>query len=104
MSAVRYDLAMHSLCGGKLFGINDETYEGIVWNDEGAMPTREELEAEWAKILAEGVMADRMFAYPTIDELIVAMWEKLVETDGLTSDDIADIQTRRLAVKSEFPK
>lgn len=107
MSTVRYDLAMHSLCTGKLFACADTTYEGITWHDtEGGIPTREELEAEWATMEAAHVAAERemnrMMAYPSIDELVVALWEKLVETDGLTSDDIAAIQTRRQAVKDEI--
>jgi len=108
MSTVKYDLAMHSLCAGKQYGCMDETYEGIVWNDEGDKPTQEQLETEWAKIEAQATIDTRNMSrierYPSTDQLIVAMWEKLVETDGLTSDDIADIQTQRLAVKSEFPK
>lgn len=106
MSTVRYDLAMHSLCTGKLYGCTDTTYEGIIWNDEGTMPTREALETEWTRIEAEMIATERnmsrAFRYPSIDELVVALWEKLVETDGLTSDDIAAIQARRQAVKSEI--
>lgn len=106
MSTVRYDLAMHSLCAGKFYGCADTTYEGITWNDEGSMPTREALETEWARIEEESIKMernmDRLVRYPSTEELIVALWEKLVETDGLTSDDIAAIQTRRLAVKAEI--
>lgn len=107
MSTVRYDLAMHSLCTGKLFACADTTYEGITWHqEEGAIPTREALEAEWATMeaafLAEERRMSRFMAYPSIDELVVALWEKLVETDGLTSDEIAAIQTRRQAVKDEI--
>lgn len=106
MSTVRYDLAMHSLCTGKLYGCIDTTYEGITWNDEGTIPTREALETEWTRIEAEMTATERnmsrAFRYPSTDELIVALWEKLVETDGLTSDDIAAIQTRRQAVKDEI--
>lgn len=106
MSTVRYDLAMHSLCAGKLYGCTDTTYEGITWNDEGTMPTREALETEWTRIEAESLTNERnmnrLVRYPSTDELVVALWEKLVETDGLTSDDIAAIQTRRQAVKSEI--
>tara|TARA_B100001287_G_scaffold70196_1_gene57787 strand:+ start:856 stop:1185 length:330 start_codon:yes stop_codon:yes gene_type:complete len=103
-----YAQAMHSLCAGKMWGIGEEnTYESITWNDEGQQPTKEALDAEWTKMVAENAdmkrKMDRMFAYPGIEELVVAMWEKLVETDGLTSDDIAAIQAKRVAVKKEIP-
>ena len=103
-----YAQAMHSLCAGKMWGIGEaNTYESIIWNDEGEKPTQEALDAEWAKMVAEGAeikrKQDRMFSYPPIDDLVVAMWEKLVETDGLTSDDIAAIQAKRVAVKKEIP-
>ncbi|MAE55392.1 MAG: hypothetical protein CMK23_05315 [Porticoccaceae bacterium] len=107
MSTVRYDLAMHSLCAGKFYGCKDTTYEGITWNDEGSMPTREALETEWSRIQVESEKAERnmnrIVRYPSTDELLVALWEKLVETDGLTSDAIAEIQARRQAVKNEIP-
>lgn len=107
MSTVRYDLAMHSLCAGQLYGCLDATYEGIIWNEtESNQPTREELETEWTRISVEAAARERamerFMRYPSTDELIVALWEKLVETDGLTSDDIAALQTRRQAVKDEI--
>lgn len=104
-----YAQAMHILCAGKLWGVGEEnTYESIIWNDEGNKPTKEELDTAWTNFLEETkeerLQTDRMFNYPSIDALVVALWEKLVETDGLTSDDIAAIQTARAAVKAEYPK
>jgi hypothetical protein len=105
---IRYDLAMHDLYAGRQYGCQDETYEGIIWLEEEAKPTREELEAHWATIedreVNRQINHNRKFSYPTTEELIVALWEKLVEVDGVTSDAIAEIQTRRLAVKQQFPK
>jgi len=105
---VRFDLAMHSLCAGKLYGCADTTYEGITWNEPTEpKPSREALEAEWANIAsqmqAQERNMNRRFAYPTIDELVVALWEKLVETDGLTSDAIATLQAKRQQVKNDIP-
>ena len=107
MSAVRYDLAMHSLNDGWLYQCLDTTYESITMLDDNPKPTAEALEAEWAAMETKRVAHERdmarRFAYPDLDELVVAMWEKLVETDGLTSDDIAAIQAKRVAVKKELP-
>ena len=108
MTAVRYDLAMHHAHAGKQYGCQDTTYEGITWMEENeTKPTAAELEAVWTTIQADEeaqmVAANRRIAYPTIDELVVALWEKIVEVDGTTSTDIAEIQTRRTQVKTDFP-
>ena len=105
---VRYDLAMHSLYAGRNYGCTGPNYEDIKWYEGAVKPTAEVLEAEWAKIEAETnakfVAQNRFLAYPSTDELIVALWEKLVETDGLTSPAIVALQERRLQVKADFPK
>lgn len=48
---------------------------------------------------------DRKFNYngegATIDNLIVALWEKIVENDSTLADEL---QTKRLAIKAQFPK
>lgn len=105
---VRYDIAMHRLYAGRQYGVNGPNYDDINWFEDVPKPTAEELEAWWnANATAEAnkmVDAERRMGYPTTDELIVALWEKLVEVDGLTSDAIADIQARRLSVKQQYPK
>ena len=83
-----------------VLGPNDD----ITWDEpDEAKPTQAELDAVWAEIGTDvtnaGIDRDRMIAYPSTQELLVALWEKLVEVDGLTSDDIADIQARRTQVK-----
>lgn len=107
MSAVRYDLAMHSLNDGWLYQCLDTTYESITMLDDNPKPTATALEAEWTAMEARRVAQERdmnrMMKYPGTDELIVALWEKLVETDGLTSDAIAALQAKRQAVKNEIP-
>jgi hypothetical protein len=49
-------------------------------------------------------VAVRATEYPSVDELIIALWEKLVEQDGLTSEKISAIQDRRTAIKEKYPK
>lgn len=105
---VRFDLAIHSLCRGKMFGVGDITYESIVWHEPNEpKPSREALEAEWeaikADVAAQTRVMGRRMAYPSIDELVVALWEKLVETDGLTSDAITTLQAKRQQVKNDIP-
>lgn len=106
---VRYDEAMHHAHAGKQYGCRGPNYDDIDWYEENeAKPTAESLETVWNEIRAdiEGreLDRDRMIAYPSTQELLIALWEKLVEVDGLTSDDIADIQARRTQVKADHPK
>ena len=106
---VRYDEAMHHLCKGKQYGCSGPLYENITWLEpDEEMPTREELEAVWAeiedKVTNMQINENRMFEYPSVQELTVALWEALVENGDLTSDKIVDIQARREAVKTTYPK
>ena len=106
---VRYDECMHHAHAGKQYGCAGPNYEDITWNEpDEAKPTQAELDAVWAEIGTDitnkGIDLNRMVAYPSTQELIVALWEKLVETDGLTSDAIAAIQAKRAHVKSDNPK
>ena len=106
---VRYDEAMHHAHAGKNYGCTGPNYEDIQWFEEDeAKPTAASLETVWEEIRGDietrELNLSRSMAYPTTQELLVALWEKLVEVDGLTSDDIADIQARRTQVKADHPK
>lgn len=106
---VRYDECMHKAYVGKQYGCVGSSYEDINWLEpEEPKPTREELEAIWEEIQEEVHLRDvhmaRGMHYPVINQLVVALWEKLVETDGLTSDAIAAIQAERAQVKANNPK
>ena len=105
---IRYDQAMHHAYAGKQYGCMGPAYEDITWLEDDPMPTREELEAIWNDIKAdynaEVIGFARKMNYPSTEELIVAMWEKMVEVDGITSDDIAAIQAKRMQVKADNPK
>lgn len=105
---VRYDEAMHHAYAGKNYGTRGPNYEDIVWNDTDPKPTQAELEAIWDSIKDEvalrDILRERAMNYPGTTELIVAMWEKLVSTDGLSDPTIAAIEARRQQVKADFPK
>lgn len=106
---VRYDECMHHAHAGKQYGCAGPNYDDINWYEENeAKPTQAELDAVWAEIGTDIANRDidrqRFIEYPTTQELLIALWEKLVEVDGLTSDDIADIQARRTQVKTDNPK
>ena len=68
--------------------------------EEIAAKTAEE--TKWAKARAVNKYArDRVAEYPPIEELIVAMWEDLVEGDTTASKALQEV---RLAVKAKYPK
>ena len=88
---------------GKQYGCAGPAY-GITWMEtDEPKPTAASLEAIWNTIKADYnndiIDMNRRIEYPTVEELVVALWEKLVEVDGLTSSDIAAIETRRTQVK-----
>ena len=106
---VRYDECMHHAHAGKQYGCAGPNYDDITWLEENeAKPTQAELDAVWAEIGTDienrDIDRQRFIEYPATQELLIALWEKLVEVDGLTSDDIADIQARRTQVKADNPK
>ncbi len=88
------------------------TYQQLVdtWEDDAqTLPTEQEIIDEWA--VYEGECAavkysdDREAAYEaegfTPAALVVALWEKLVETRPAAADAI---EVKRQAIKARFPK
>jgi hypothetical protein len=106
---VRYDECMHHAHAGKQYGCAGPNYEDITWNEpDEAKPTQEELDVVWETvqpiIAARERNNNRFINYPSQGDLVVALWEKLVETDGLSSTDIDALQTKRVQVKADYPK
>ncbi len=75
------------------------------WNSESPQPSEAEIEtahAEWqAGQDATQYQRDRQAEYPTIDELVVAMWEGVVE-ERMAS--VTRLEGVRQAVKEKYPK
>jgi len=46
----------------------------------------------------------RKLEYPKIEELVVAMWEKLIEKKTLAESGVKDIQNLREKIKTDYPK
>jgi hypothetical protein len=84
------------------------SYDELEWFDQSAKPTPAQVNEQYQEYVSNlwktEHVAVRSSEYPTTDELIVALWEKLVETDGLTSAKITEIQNKRNAVKEKYPK
>ena len=75
------------------------------WNSDQPQPSIEEIEvahAEWqAEQDATQYQRDRQAEYPSIDELVVALWEGVVE-ERMAS--VTALEADRQAVKTKYPK
>ncbi len=75
------------------------------WNSASPQPTEAEIEtahAEWqAEYDSQEYARNRQAEYPSIDELIVALWEGVVE-ERMAS--VTALEGLRQAVKDKYPK
>ena len=94
-------------------GLNRNTYrltqsnpphEFISWDGPDPQPTSEELEAAWVAIqdaYDNDHARKRREEYPSIDELVVALWEGVVEERMAA---VTKLEIKRQAVKAKHPK
>jgi len=75
------------------------------WHSELPQPSVDDIEtahAEWqAEQDATQYQRDRQAEYPKLDELVVALWEAVIEERMASS---IDLQGKRTAVKGKYPK
>ena len=84
------------------------SYSEVNWIDKDIAPTDAEIETQYQDIVDNSYKTEhsrnRKPVYPSTDSLVVALWEKLVELDGLSSTAIDEIQEERVSIKEKFPK
>ncbi len=87
---------MISLVGHVATGTEEK---GYTYKEGVTPPTDEAIETERLRLQAEydakEYQRKRKAEYPTIEELVVALYD---------TDDKADIETKRAAVKAKYPK
>ena len=75
------------------------------WLSASPQPTEAEIEtahAEWkAEYDSQEYARNRQAEYPPIDELIVALWENVVEE---RASAVVSLEADRQAVKTKYPK
>jgi hypothetical protein len=75
------------------------------WSGNDPQPTEAELQAAWDAYVSEEAaiqyQRDRADEYPSIDELVVALWEGVVEERMAA---VTQLETLRKAVKAKYPK
>ena len=94
-------------------GLNRNTYrltqsnpphEFISWDGPDPQPTSEELEAAWVAVQTaydNDYARKRLEEYPSVDELVVALWEGVVEERMAA---VTKLEIKRQAVKANHPK
>lgn len=98
---------MHKFYAGRQYGVRGPEYEDITWMEPGPKPSREELATKWETIKEEVRLRKIAQAratpgeYPSKDEILVALWEKVIEGKSEYADEL---QARRLAIKAKYPK
>ena len=75
------------------------------WNSASPQPTEAEIEtarAEWqAEHNATQYQRNRKAEYPSIEELVVALWENVVEERAAS---VISLEATRQAIKNKYPK
>ena len=96
------DVLIH-IHSGQWFGWSDsknKVYENLVIHGDQEKPTQEFLESELVKLQSD-YARNRKAEYPSTDDLIVALWEGVVE-ERMAS--IMELEVQRQAVKAKYPK
>ena len=97
-------VALHS---GQWFGWSDaynKVYANLVIHSADEKPTQEWLEEELARqqdAYDNDYARKRVAEYPSIDELVVALWEGVVEERMAA---VTKLEGERQAVKTKYPK
>lgn len=87
--------------------VDDRDGRGVrlIWKSDQTEPTQQEIdnaENEWqAEYDAQEYARNRKAEYPTTDELVVALWEAVIEERMASS---IDLQSKRTAIKEKYPK
>jgi len=101
------DVLVH-LHTGQWFGWSDsknKVYENLVIHGDKEKPTKEFLESELAskqsEYDAQEYARNRQAEYPSINDLIVALWENVVEE---RASAVVSLEADRQAIKTKYPK
>jgi hypothetical protein len=107
-SEIDFGEVMHRFYAGRQYGVRGPNYEDISWMEIGEpMPSRELLAEKWETIAEETRL--RKIAqqrstpgeYPSKDEILVALWEMVVED---RPEKAQALQARREEIKAKYPK
>jgi erythromycin esterase-like protein len=80
-----FALVLSRRYGDKLWTLNGDDYDGLIWQDKGNPPTRQELEKQYPQVIAE------IAAEAAAKEAAKASALAKLEALGLTADEAAAI-------------
>lgn len=107
MEEIDFGEVMHKFYAGRQYGVRGPKYEDITWLESVPKPSVEDLTAKWETIKDEVKMRRVSQArsvpgkYPSKEDLIVALWEMVVEN---RPESAQELQAVREQVKAEYPK
>ena len=102
--------ALKNLTPNAQFSLVGNSYDGLEWHDTSiTKPTEAQIEAECAKLKTEfdalqySRDRERDYGKAELDhhKLIIALWEKVMESDSTAADAL---QVKRSKVKTDNPK
>ena len=102
--------ALRNLTPNAQFTLVGNSYAGLEWfSDNITKPTEAQIEAECAKLKTEydalqySRDRERDYGKAEVDhyKLIIALWEKVMESDSTAADAL---QVKRIKVKTDNPK
>jgi len=104
---VDFGEVMHHFYAGRQYGVVGPNYEDINWFEDEPLPSKDEMLVLWEQIkdqVATKKIHDSRSVpgnYPSKDDLIIALWEMVVED---RPEYAQELQQRRLEIKAQFPK
>jgi len=104
---VDFGEVMHHFYAGRQYGVVGPNYEDINWFEDEPLPSKDEMLVLWEQIkdqVATKKINDSRSVpgnYPSKDDLIIALWEMVVED---RPEYAQELQQRRLEIKAQFPK
>lgn len=107
MEEIDFGEVMHKFYAGRQYGVRGSKYEDITWLESVPKPSVEDLTEKWETIKDEVKMRRVSQArsipgkYPSKEDLIVALWEMVVEN---RPESAQELQAIREQVKAEYPK
>ena len=102
---ITYFDAVHALVGGAISGNPDGPVSKLLFLEGQTPPTEEQIQAKLTELQsafdAQAYARTRQQNYPNTDDLIVALWEKVMEGRSESADAL---EVKRQEVKTAHPK
>ena len=85
--------------------VNADDLDQITWHDGTAEISKADIQAKMAELQTEYDAQDyarnRQAEYPSINDLIVALWENVIEERAAS---VIELEAKRQDVKTKYPK